>query len=128
MKYLLSPRVMLRRGCPRCGHVMFRSPLVMYDDCPGCGLDFDRGQPGYFTGAMYVSYGGGIPLIALLTLIAYLLLPGWSLFRLVLLAWGVCLPFIPWIWQYSRVIWLHFDRWVDPSRSGRAESQELTED
>jgi hypothetical protein len=21
---------------------------------------------------------------------------------------------IPWIWQYSRVIWIHFDRWCDP--------------
>ena len=45
---------------------------VMNENCPLCGLDFDRGEPGYFTGAMYVSYGMAIPLIALLTLIEYL--------------------------------------------------------
>jgi hypothetical protein len=26
----------------------------------------------------------------------------------------VCLPLIPWIWQYSRVIWIYFDRYFDP--------------
>ncbi len=98
---------------------MFRSPLVMFEDCPGCGLDFDRGDPGHFTGAMYVSYGSCIPIIALLTLIAHLLIPSWSLFRLVLLSTAVCLPFIPWIWQYSRVIWTHFDRYVDPVGDNR---------
>jgi hypothetical protein len=86
----------------------------MYEVCPECGLDFDRGQPGYFTGAMYVSYALAIPLIALLTLIEHLLIPSWSLFRLVLLAWAICLPLVPWIWQYSRAIWIHFDQWVDP--------------
>jgi hypothetical protein len=86
----------------------------MYEVCPGCGLDFDRGQPGYFTGAMYVSYALAIPLIAILTLIEHLLIPSWSLFQLVLLAWAICLPLVPWIWQYSRAIWIHFDQWIDP--------------
>jgi hypothetical protein len=86
----------------------------MNEHCPICGLEFGRGDPGYFTGAMYVSYALSIPLIALLTLVEYFLLPGWSLFRLVLLASLLCLPLIPAIWQYSRVIWIHFDRWLDP--------------
>jgi len=86
----------------------------MNERCPVCDLQFDRGQPGYFTGAMYLSYGMGIPLIALTTLVGYLLFPQWTLFKLVLLAWVLCLPLAPVIWQYSRVLWLHFDRWVDP--------------
>ena len=86
----------------------------MHDDCPACGLDFDRGDPGHFTGAMYVSYALAIPLIALLTLIEHLIIPGWSLFRLVLLASILCMPLIPWLWQYSRVIWIYFDRYFDP--------------
>ena len=52
---------------------------------------------------------------ALLTLIEYLALPHWSLLRLVLLATLICTPLIPWIWQYSRVIWIHFDQYFDPS-------------
>jgi hypothetical protein len=63
---------------------------------------------------MYVSYALAIPLLALLTLIEHLILPGWSLFRLVVLASLLCVPLIPWLWQYSRVIWIYFDRYFDP--------------
>ena len=106
------------RVCPRCRRgQIFASMWVMHDDCPVCGLDFDRGDPGHFTGAMYVSYALAIPLIALLTLIEYLIIPGWSLFRLVLLASVLCMPLIPWLWQYSRVIWIYFDRYFDPDDS-----------
>ena len=87
----------------------------MIEECPVCRLKYGRGEPGYFTGAMYCSYALAMPLIALLTLIEYLLLPRWSLFRLVLLATLICVPLIPWVWQYSRVVWIHFDQWVDPS-------------
>ena len=86
----------------------------MNENCPVCSLDFDRGEPGYFTGAMYASYAIGIPLIAFLTLIEYLFLRSWSLLSLVLLAWALCLPLAPWIWQYSRVLWINFDRYFDP--------------
>jgi uncharacterized protein (DUF983 family) len=105
----------LEKHCPRCRRgPIFASMWVMHDDCPVCKLDFDRGDPGHFTGAMYVSYGMAIPLIALLTLIEYLILPNWSLFRLVVLATLICVPLIPWVWQYSRVIWIYFDRYFDP--------------
>jgi uncharacterized protein (DUF983 family) len=114
----------LRRVCPRCRRgPIFDSLWVMHDDCPVCGLDFDRGDPGHFTGAMYVSYGLAIPLIALLTLIEYLIVPGWSLFRLVVLAALICVPLIPWIWQYSRVVWIYFDRYFDPEDDPQAESK-----
>ena len=105
----------LGRRCSRCreGHI-FRSTWVMFEDCPNCGLDFDRGEPGYFTGAMYVSYALVIPVVALLTLIEHLIMPEWSLFRLVVLASLICLPSTPLIWQYSRVIWIYFDRYFDP--------------
>ena len=60
-----------------------------------------------------------------MTLVVYLILPGWSLFRLVMLASVVCTPLIPWIWQYSRVLWIYFDRYFDPEEEqGRAASRE----
>jgi hypothetical protein len=86
----------------------------MNERCPVCGLLFGRGEPGYFTGAMYVSYALAIPLIALVTLVEYLILPRMALWQLVLLAWALCVPLIPWVWQYSRVVWIHFDRYFDP--------------
>jgi uncharacterized protein (DUF983 family) len=118
---------MLRRRCPQCSRgLVFASALVMHEFCPVCGLQFGRGEPGYFTGAMYFSYGLSIPLIALLTLLEYLVLPRWSLLRLVLLASLICVPLIPWIWQYSRVIWIHFDQYFDPSVESPGDS--TTED
>jgi uncharacterized protein (DUF983 family) len=103
------------KRCPRCRQgPVFRSTWVMNEKCPTCALDFDRGEPGYFTGAMYVSYALVIPVIALLTLIEHLIVPTWSLFRLVVLASLICLPSTPIIWQYSRVIWIYFDRYFDP--------------
>ena len=55
----------LARRCSRCRQgPVFRSTWIMNDDCPTCALDFDRGEPGYFTGAMYVSYALVIPVIA----------------------------------------------------------------
>ena len=43
--------------CPRCleGPV-FATLFRMHAQCPACGLRFER-EPGYFTGAMYLSYG-----------------------------------------------------------------------
>jgi hypothetical protein len=86
----------------------------MHESCPVCGLDYDRGEPGYFTGAMYASYGMAIPLVALLTLIEYSMLRDWSLLSLVVLASAICVPLVPWIWQYSRVLWMYLDRYFDP--------------
>ncbi|MDR3636329.1 MAG: DUF983 domain-containing protein [Isosphaeraceae bacterium] len=109
---------MLRRRCPQCGvGRVFRSLWSMNEVCPECGLVFGRGQHGYFTGAMYFSYALAIPLIGLLTLIEWLFFPGWTLFQLVLSATAICVPLIPWVWQYSRVLWIHFDQYIDPEGS-----------
>ncbi len=119
----------IKKRCPRCRRApIFRSTWVMHPDCLACGLDFDRGEPGYFTGAMYVSYGLVIPVIALLTLVEHLILPGWSLFRLVVLATLVCLPSTPLIWQYSRVIWIYFDRFFDPEDEQDEHRRSLSHD
>ena len=64
--------------------------------CPECGLVFGR-EEGYFTGAMIVSYLLAVPLVALLIAIVYFL------------------PFVPAVFRYSRVVWMHFDRVVDPT-------------
>jgi uncharacterized protein (DUF983 family) len=104
----------LRRRCPRCGqgHI-FSGWFSMNERCPVCGLEFER-ETGYFLGAMYISYAITIPLLALGTLVGYLIRPGWSLWQLVLAALVASVPLVPWIFQYSRVAWIHFDRWIDP--------------
>ena len=107
-------RAILRLRCPVCakGRV-FAGPFAMNEHCPACGLKFLR-EPGYFLGAMYFSYGLAIPLITIFTGLAWLALPGWHLYQLVLLAWFAFLPLVPAVYRYSRVMWLHFDHYFDP--------------
>ena len=85
----------------------------MYQACPECRVIYGR-ESGYFTGAMIVSYILGVPLLAAISLIVWWI-SGWTV-EVVLLAAGVYfLPFVPAIFRYSRVIWMHFDRVVDPN-------------
>ncbi len=61
--------------CPRCreGKIFRRSVWLfpsMYERCPVCGLKFER-EAGYFLGAMYISYGLGLGIIAILSLLVW---------------------------------------------------------
>ncbi len=107
-------RALLQGLCPVCrrGRI-FASTWRMNETCPECGLNYSR-EHGYFTGAMYVSYGLGIPLIALFTFLAWLVRPHWEIWQLVLVAWVVFLPLVPLVFRYSRILWIHFDRAIDP--------------
>jgi len=114
----LNVRSVLRQRCAECGRGrIFRGPLAMNVVCPDCGCRFERG-PGYFTGAMYFSYALGIPLIAVGVLVGKLLAPSWSLVGLLAAAWVAFLPLAPATFRYSRVLFIHLDRWLDPEGSG----------
>ncbi len=107
----------LRQRCPHCreGRV-FRSATEMNPGCPVCGLPFER-EEGYFLGAMYVSYAISMVVLGLMMWVASLLLPTWDLGILVLVACVFYLPLVPMVFRYSRVIWIHFDRWAWPGPS-----------
>jgi hypothetical protein len=64
---------------------------------------------------MIVSYMLGVPLVALLTILV-LLVTGWRFDVALLVAALYFLPFVPALFRYSRVLWMHFDRLVDPSQ------------
>src|SRR5947209_1498918 len=101
--------ILLQR-CPRCREGrMFRSTFSMNDPCPVCGMAFER-EPGYFFGAMYVSYGLSVLILSPIFFTLQWLLPGWPGTLVVLLAALAYLPFTPAVFRYSRVIWTYFDR------------------
>ena len=101
--------------CPRCrkGKIFikpFYSPRgfdEMYEYCPHCGLRYEV-EPGYFVGAMYVSYAisGGVAL-----LIGFLLFyfggdpEGWVYAAVVA---PVMIVIAPINFRISRVVWLHY--------------------
>jgi hypothetical protein len=86
----------------------------MNERCPVCGIVFER-ESGYFVGAMSFSYF----LAFLLVLPTFLPL----LFRQMPLWIVVGVPaieailFCPLVYRYSRLIWIHLDRRMNPSES-----------
>ena len=101
--------------CPRCrqGRV-FRGRLAMHPTCPVCSLRFER-EPGYFTGAMYVSYVLAVPVMATCAAAVFLVAPRLSFEATIGIAALLFLPFVPLLFRASRVIWIHLDRTIDPT-------------
>lgn len=83
----------------------------MYYACPECRVIYGR-ENGYFTGAMIVSYILAVPLLGLFSVLIWLV-SGWRVELVILVAFLLFLPFVPALFRYSRVIWMHFDRIVD---------------
>jgi uncharacterized protein (DUF983 family) len=116
---------MLRLRCPRCrrGRV-FRSLLQMYDPCPDCGLLFQR-EEGYFLGAMYVSYVLGCGLVVPAYFLAAAMWPDTSSLLICLILFAGYVPLMPWLYRYSRVIWIHLDYLVSPGDSAAGSYEKM---
>jgi len=86
----------------------------MCERCSICDLKFER-EPGYFLGAMYISYVLGV---SIMTPIAALLwfLTGWWITKVTLWAAVLFLPLAPTITLLARVLWIYLDQSVDPER------------
>src|SRR5262249_43775980 len=108
-----------RMRCPRCcdGKIYLRG-MTMNPRCPVCDLLFER-EPGYFMGALYISYTLAIVFLLAAMWILSTLLPSVDLGWIVLMCAVCFLPFVPMVTRYSRVIWIYFDRWAWPSHPDR---------
>jgi len=84
----------------------------MNEECPVCGLRFRR-EPGYFLGAMCISYGAALVACTLIAA-ALWFITRWDLRKVTLFAVLLFLPFTPAITLFSRVLWIYFDRAIDP--------------
>jgi uncharacterized protein (DUF983 family) len=111
----------LGQRCPAClrGRA-FKGAVTMNEVCPVCGYRFGR-EEGYFTGAMYFSYFLAVPVLVVLGGVIWYLRPMWNPFLILALAGALFLPFVPTIFRYSRVLWMHFHWALDPElrRSNR---------
>jgi uncharacterized protein (DUF983 family) len=100
--------------CPCCDRAtIFAHGLTMHERCPTCGIAFSR-EPGYFAGAMYISYALGLPIVFTLATTLRLVFSTWSFECVMAVATLLFLPTVPLLFRYSRILWIHFDRAVDP--------------
>ena len=121
MKYVIK-RLNFVKGiyqekCPNCGggHVfekrtgIFKIPK-MHEKCVECDYRFDR-EPGYFIGAMYLSYG----LAIFQGMIAYLLCS--FLFPNMTIEWVLLIVILPVLilskknFKWSRILYIHIFPW-----------------
>ena len=107
-----------RQLCPRCrsGRI-FRSTVYwglpkMNDRCPDCGLHLNR-EPGYFLGAMYISYALALAVIVAFGIILWAL-TRWRVDKVAIWAIVLFLPFAPMLTFLSRVLWIYLDQTLDP--------------
>jgi len=107
-----------RQRCPRCrlGGIfrgsIFRGFPKMQERCPVCDLKFAR-EAGYFVGAMYISYGIALLIIALIAGLLWAA-TGWWITKDVIWAVILFLPFAPTITLFARVLWIYLDQTLDP--------------
>ena len=80
----------------------------MFDDCPVCGLHFEI-EPGFFWGAMYVSYAMTVAMMITVGAAVLLISSGQADF------WGYIIPIfscmffaVPFTYRYARVLMIHW--------------------
>src|SRR5688572_8571617 len=107
----------LSEKCPNCGetHVFEKkkNPLlfpVMKTNCELCGYKFDR-EPGYFLGAMYLSYALAVFQGILTFLVCYFFFPGMATIWIPILIMAVIFLFSYKNYKLSRIIYIHIFPW-----------------
>lgn len=105
----------LTNTCPRCHKGKFfksnnpynlRQVFHMHDRCSSCDLDYQR-EPGFYFGAMYVSYA----LMAGWLIVWFLADLLWFHLDAIVLAGGITVSMVlitPLFYHWSRSVWINF--------------------
>jgi uncharacterized protein (DUF983 family) len=106
-----------KKRCPRCFQgAIYQRGMRMNVRCPVCDLPLER-EPGYFMGALYISYALASAILGLGAFIVYLLFPAWDIGWIIAIVALGFVPLVPAVTRYSRIVWIHFDRWAWPDQS-----------
>lgn len=107
--------------CPRCqegdlfptGSFSFKRPFDMYDRCPNCNLNYWP-EPGYYYGAMFISY-----IISGWFCILSVLFMHWVLDLSMTVSFAILIGFIAivfvWFFRFSRSVWISMNYKYDPN-------------
>lgn len=118
----------IKEKCPRCGegdlfqHKQYlpisKKAFEMHKYCPNCGVKYEK-EPGFFYGAMFVSYALNIALFVA-CLIVYLLFfqkYGWLALGIAYLVLAILSTAV--LFRYSRAIWVNAYFKYDPTKKDK---------
>ncbi|MFN4256383.1 MAG: DUF983 domain-containing protein [Saprospiraceae bacterium] len=112
--------------CPRChegetfetGSWSFKKPFDMHQRCPKCNLNYFP-EPGYYYGAMFISYGWTGWFCLLFMAVFY-----WWLDFSQTRAWTLLIAFMAinfvYIFRISRLMWININVRYDPKTAAQA--------
>ena len=104
---------LLEEKCPRCeegdvfekrGKILTLTMPVMHEECPRCRHHFEK-EPGFFVGAMYVSYALTIAEGVSLYLLAHYFTSSPALLMSIIVTVVILMSLIN--FRYSRMIWMY---------------------
>jgi len=105
----------LNHKCPRCRQGdLFRYSLVQkphkftetYKACPHCQLIYER-EPGFFFGAMYVSYALTMGILLTTAFVLYNFFGDPELLVYIIAVPAIVILTLPVVFRYSRTLYLH---------------------
>ena len=112
----------LTQKCPRCheGDMFPKGTLYtlkfadMHPNCACCGQDLEP-EPGYYFGAMYVSFAFNVGIFLVALLVLSLLVEEVTTTMVLTLILSVVIGFLPIIFRLSRALWINiFIRYEGP--------------
>lgn len=118
--------------CPRCrqgelyatGTFSFDKPFEMLDRCSECNQSY-MPEPGFYWGAMYISYSlfSGISLALVLPLVFFF---DWTINQSLALLFFIGVISFIWLFRVSRSIWIHIFVRYQPNKIHEKPSQVST--
>jgi len=101
----------IRKRCPICGTGgLFTGWFRMKPACPGCGLNFNRGESGYALGAMWFNLLAAEAVtitIAITTIVSTWPHPPWDVLQYTGPAEALIMPLL--FYPFSKTLFLTFD-------------------
>lgn len=79
----------------------------MHENCPHCGFHFEI-EPGFFWGAMYISYAFSVAVSVVFGLLTFWILNDPAVWVYCLCIFTPLLLLAPWSMRYSRVLMLYW--------------------
>ena len=102
----------LAQRCPVClTGPIFRSLLESHKHCPHCGVLYER-EHGYYLNSMFIAYTLGFLIILPSAFVLFWFDASVPFFSVAIVLETLLLW--PFIFRYSRVIWMHMDQVLDP--------------